>query len=158
MSRNVRKRGRRRRRTRRRNWFTRMKAWQKVLICLAGVMICLLGSAVIYVAAQWSRIDRQEIRADDLIINQEVQEKNANIDLGEGYTNIALFGVDSRDGNLGEGNRTDMIIVASLNNETKEIKLVSVYRDTLRGDLPEVQCCVQLRRTYDGDQYAEHEP
>lgn len=131
MSRNVRKRGRRRRRTRRRNWFTRMKAWQKVLICLAGVMICLLGSAVIYVAAQWGRIDRQEIRADDLIINQEVQEKNANIDLGEGYTNIALFGVDSRDGNLGEGNRTDMIIVASLNNETKEIKLVSVYRDTL---------------------------
>ena len=108
-----------------------MKAWQKVLICLAGVMICLLGSAVIYVAAQWSRIDRQDIRADDLIINQEVQEKNANIDLGEGYTNIALFGVDSRDGNLGEGNRTDMIIVASLNNETKEIKLVSVYRDTL---------------------------
>ena len=31
----------------------------------------------------------------------------------------------------GEGNRTDCIIVASLNNETKEIKMVSVYRDTL---------------------------
>ena len=51
--------------------------------------------------------------------------------LGDGYTNVALFGVDSRDGNLGEGNRTDCIIVASLNNETKEIKMVSVYRDTL---------------------------
>src|SRR5699024_7843355 len=36
-----------------------------------------------------------------------------------------------RDGNLGKGNRTDCIIVASLNNETKEIKMVSVYRDTL---------------------------
>lgn len=108
-----------------------MKVWQKVLVCTAGVLICLVGSAAIYVAAQWSRIDRQEVRADDLVINQEVMEKNANIDLGEGYTNIALFGVDSRDGNLGEGNRTDMIIVASLNNETKEIRLVSVYRDTL---------------------------
>lgn len=32
---------------------------------------------------------------------------------------------------LGRGNRTDCIIVASLNNKTKEIKLVSVYRDTL---------------------------
>ena len=53
------------------------------------------------------------------------------MDLGEGYTNVALFGVDSRDGNLGKGNRTDCIIVASLNNETKEIKMVSVYRDTL---------------------------
>ena len=57
--------------------------------------------------------------------------QNAEVDLGEGYTNVALFGVDSRDGNLGKGNRTDCIIVASLNNETKEIKMVSVYRDTL---------------------------
>lgn len=108
-----------------------MKVWQKVLICVAGVLICLVGAAAIYVAAQWNRIDRQEVRADDLVINQEVLDRNTNIDLGEGYTNIALFGVDSRDGTLGEGNRSDMIIVASLNNETKEIKLVSVYRDTL---------------------------
>ena len=139
MSKNVRRRGRKRagvqqkRRVRRKkgNWFTRMKAWQKALVCVAGVLVCLVGSAAVYVAAQWSKIDRQEVKADDLIINQEVMEQNKNIDLGEGYTNIALFGVDSRDGSLGEGNRSDMIIVASLNNETKEIKLASVYRDTL---------------------------
>lgn len=112
------------------NWFTRLRAWQKALICIAGVLVCFLTSAALYVAAQWSKIDSQQIKAEDLIINQEVQEKK-DIDLGEGYTNIALFGVDSRDGNLGEGNRTDTIIVASLNNETKEIKMVSVYRDTL---------------------------
>lgn len=108
-----------------------MKAWQKALVCVAGVFVCLVGAAVVYVAAQWSKIDKQEVKADDLIINQEVMKQNKNIDLGEGYTNIALFGVDSRDGSLGEGNRSDMIIVASLNNETKEIKLASVYRDTL---------------------------
>lgn len=131
MSRNIRRRGRRRRRIKRGNWFTRLKTWQKALVCVAGVLVCLAGTAAVYVAAQWSKIDKQEVKADDLIINEEVREQNANIDLGEGYTNIALFGVDSRDGSLGEGNRTDMIIVASLNNETKEIKLVSVYRDTL---------------------------
>lgn len=49
----------------------------------------------------------------------------------EGYTNIALFGVDSRSRNLGRGTRTDSIIVASINNRTKEVRLVSVYRDTL---------------------------
>ncbi len=32
---------------------------------------------------------------------------------------------------LERGNRTDCIIVASLNNETKEVKMISVYRDTL---------------------------
>ncbi len=34
-------------------------------------------------------------------------------------------------GNLGKGNRSDTMIVASLNLETYEIKLVSIYRDTL---------------------------
>ena len=132
MSKNLRRRGRRRARTKKGNWFTRLKVWQKVLFCSACVLLLLFASASIYVLAKWSKIDRQEIKADDLIINQEVMvEKNADIDLGDGYTNVALFGVDSRDGSLGEGNRTDCIIVASLNNETKEIKMVSVYRDTL---------------------------
>lgn len=47
-----------------------------------------------------------------------------------GYRNVALFGVDARDKSLGKGNRTDTIIVASINETTKEVKLVSVYRDT----------------------------
>ena len=130
MAKNVRRRGMKRARRKRGNWFTRLKNWQKVLICFAGLIVCLSLTAGIYVMAKWGKVDRQEIKAEDLIINQEVKQ-NAELDLGEGYTNIALFGVDSRDGNLGKGNRTDCIIVASLNNETKEIKMVSVYRDTL---------------------------
>ena len=130
MSKNVRRRGRRRARAKKGNWFTRMKLWQRVMLCTAGVLICLALSGAAYVMAKWNKIDTQEIKAEDLIINEEVK-MNKNIDLGDGYTNVALFGVDSRDGNLGKGNRTDCIIVASLNNETKEIKMVSVYRDTL---------------------------
>lgn len=130
MSKNVRRRGRWRARKKQGNWFTRMKMWQRALVCFAGVLACLSVSAAVYVAAQWGKIDSREIKAEDLIINQKLGQ-NAEVDLGEGYTNVALFGVDSRDGNLGKGNRTDCIIVASLNNETKEIKMVSVYRDTL---------------------------
>ena len=130
MSKNVRRRGRRRVRAKRGNWFTRMKMWQRVMLCTAGVLLCLALSGAAYVMAKWNKIDTQEIKAEDLIINEEVK-MNKEIDLGDGYTNVALFGVDSRDGNLGKGNRTDCIIVASLNNETKEIKMVSVYRDTL---------------------------
>ena len=107
-----------------------MKMWQRVMLCTAGVLLCLALSGAAYVMAKWNKIDTQEIKAEDLIINEEVK-MNKEIALGDGYTNVALFGVDSRDGNLGKGNRTDCIIVASLNNETKEIKMVSVYRDTL---------------------------
>ena len=130
MSKNVRRRGRRRAAAKKGNWFTRLKMWQRVLLCTAAVLLCLVFAGMAYVYAMWNKIDTQVIQADDLIINEEVKQ-NKEVDLGDGYTNVALFGVDSRDGNLGEGNRTDCIIVASLNNETKEIRMVSVYRDTL---------------------------
>ena len=132
MAKNVRRRGVQRRRGKKKNWFMRMKVWQRVLLCLLLVIIIALFLAAAYVYAKWSKVDTQEISAEDLIINQEVKvQKNEEVDLGEGYKNVALFGVDSRDGSLGKGNRTDCIIVASLNNETKEIRMVSVYRDTL---------------------------
>ena len=47
------------------------------------------------------------------------------------YTNIALFGLDSREGELEGGVQSDTIMIASINNETNDVKLVSVYRDTL---------------------------
>lgn len=107
-----------------------MKLWQRILLIVGIVVILAFFSGVAYVYAKWSKIDTQDIKVEDIVINEEVK-LNKELDLGEGYKNVALFGVDSRDGNLGEGNRTDCIIVASLNNETKEIKMISVYRDTL---------------------------
>lgn len=47
------------------------------------------------------------------------------------YTNIALFGLDSREGELEGGVQSDTIMIASINNKTSDVKLVSVYRDTL---------------------------
>ena len=38
--------------------------------------------------------------------------------------------MDARDGQLGRGTRSDTIIIASINLDTQEIKLVSVFRDT----------------------------
>ncbi len=107
-----------------------MKLWQRILLIATVIVLCVFFSAVAYVYAKWSKIDTQDIKAEDIVINEEIK-LNKELDLGEGYKNVALFGVDSRDGSLGKGNRTDCIIVASLNNETKEIKMVSVYRDTL---------------------------
>lgn len=47
-----------------------------------------------------------------------------------GYTTIALFGLDNRDmGELDTG-LSDVIMILSINNDTKDIKVVSIYRDT----------------------------
>lgn len=116
---------RHRRGRRKKSWFARLSGPKKAVVCLAAVVTALLASGVVYAASILNKIDTQEIPQEDIVINQEAEAA------GEGYTNVALFGGDSRTGELEEGVRTDTIIVASLNNKTKEIRMVSVYRDTL---------------------------
>ena len=70
------------------------------------------------------KLDKMDIN----ILNEEKLE--AYRDTGP-YTNIALFGLDSRNGELDGGVQSDCIMIASINNETNEVKIVSVYRDTL---------------------------
>ncbi|MDO4265125.1 MAG: LCP family protein [Eubacteriales bacterium] len=47
----------------------------------------------------------------------------------EGYWNFYIFGVDNRDERVNRGN-SDVIMIASINQDTGDIKLVSVFRDT----------------------------
>ena len=54
----------------------------------------------------FGKLDTEEIDAADIQVNKEAEET------GEGYTNVALFGIDSRSGELEKGTRTDCIIVA----------------------------------------------
>ncbi len=64
-------------------------------------------------------------------INEDVKaEIEQGTSIMKGYRNIALFGVDSRDKQLDKNTRTDVIMVASINLDTKEVRLISVYRDT----------------------------
>lgn len=48
----------------------------------------------------------------------------------DGYWTIAVFGVDSRDGNLGKGALADVQMICNIDRKTGEVKLVSVFRDT----------------------------
>ena len=47
------------------------------------------------------------------------------------YQTIALFGVDDQDNEIHDkGSRTDTIILACINKSNKDVKLLSIYRDT----------------------------
>ncbi len=64
---------------------------------------------------------------DEIEIATQVQEDPVM----KGYWNIALFGVDANNENeLVKGGRSDSTMIASINLDTGDIKLVSVYRDT----------------------------
>ena len=66
--------------------------------------------------------DPEEIRNVD--ISEEKQEQM------RGYWTIAIFGVDSRNTSVGKGNNSDVNIICNINQDTGEIRLVSVYRDS----------------------------
>lgn len=97
------------------------------VIFVSMLLVIVIGggaAAAAYVTSKMDKMEVEQLDANKLEINQEVEHKT-------GYLNVALFGVDSRELSLGKGTRSDTIIVASLNQETGEIKLCSVYRDSL---------------------------
>lgn len=107
------------------NWFTRLSIGKRIAVCMGGLILALGITGVAYAASKLNKLDTEEIPAEDIVVNKQAEEA------GEGYTNVALFGIDSRSGELEIGTRSDCIIVASLNNKTKEIRMISVYRDTI---------------------------
>ena len=98
-----------------------MLAVEFVLILVLGV--CVFGLSKI------GKLQNLGVDPDEVGQNEDMDANTA--ELLKGYTNIALFGLGSRTpGSLGEGELSDTIIIASINNETKEVRLMSVYRDT----------------------------
>ena len=47
------------------------------------------------------------------------------------YRNIVILGTDTRDMSNYQGSRTDSIIIVSINKKSGDIRLISVYRDTM---------------------------
>lgn len=104
----------------------------KAIALLVGEI--LIACVLIYVAyTLFFKVDVTKVgkvNMDEEVISQSINETVAENEQMSGYTNIALFGVDARDGELTKNTRSDTIIIASINNANGEIKLCSVYRDT----------------------------
>lgn len=98
----------------------RKRRGKRIAVVVIEVLIlCILGVTA-FGMFKLGKLNRTSI--DEDIANNGVSKK--------GYTNIALFGTDNRTGET-EGVRSDCIIIASINNQSKEVKLLSVYRDTM---------------------------
>lgn len=106
------------------------KVFKRVVIFLIvfGLLYCGLQAYRIgdSLLASLNAVERTELgdTDDDLMINDGVSEALADTDI----TNIALFGVDARPGET--SSRSDTILILSINNETGDITLTSILRDT----------------------------
>lgn len=99
-----------------------MKIILGILITFLIIIVAAGGTAFWYVNDKIGKMNKVDINEEQISVSD-----NENL---TGYRNIAIFGVDSRQDDYGKGNRSDCIIIASINNKTHDVKLISVYRDT----------------------------
>lgn len=101
---------------------------RKVLLVCMEVII--LGSVLLWI---WANAKMDKINTDKSfqakdVENEDLSEETRDV-LGK-YTTIALFGLDNRDSNSYNRGNSDVIMLARIDKDTKEVRLVSVYRDT----------------------------
>ena len=104
------------------------KRQQKIVLLVIEILVLLILAGVLFMVSKLSRIEREEVPLENIEVNEGISEESQEI--MKGYTTIALFGLDNRsNGNLSKG-RSDVIMIANINNDTKEVKLCSVFRDS----------------------------
>ena len=104
------------------------KKTSKIILFIVEIFVLLLMVVVLYGVLKTEKVGKVEIPEEDIVINEEVKIREETT--MKGYRNVALFGVDSTSGELTKNTRSDSIMIASINLDTGECKLVSVYRDT----------------------------
>lgn len=92
-------------------------------IIVIGVVLAMIGGFIGYtfINSKLNKINYEEVNKNEIEVTESVKEELA------GYRNIVLFGIDDADGYVG---RSDCIIIFSINQETKKVKMTSIYRDT----------------------------
>lgn len=88
-------------------------------------LVCIFGFGFVYRYMHMTAdvaFDVSKVRNDNIDISQKQKMS--------GYWTVAVFGVDSRNGDVGKGANADVQIIANVNMGTGDITLTSVYRDT----------------------------
>lgn len=101
----------------------RARRRRRVIVLLVEFFVLMVLLGIGYVMTKYGKFQLNMFEDGDIVKNEGVEK--------EGYTTIALFGGDSREGELEAGTHADTIMIVSIDNETKEVKLVSVYRDLI---------------------------
>ena len=100
-----------------------------VFLAMSFIIICtLMGGTYLYVKN--NIYEENNLASEDNGKGKEEENiDDVKYEEVEGITNVLLIGSDEREGE--EGARSDSMIIATLDNNNKNIKLTSLYRDTL---------------------------
>lgn len=104
---------------------------KKLILFIFEIVLLLVVLGVLWIYnSTLGKINYEDsLTTSEAGVNDDIEDDT--IQTMHGYLNVALFGLDSRDmGTYDAGSNSDCIMIASLNYDTNEVQLVSVYRDT----------------------------
>ena len=91
---------------------------RKLILFIVEVLVILILLVVFYVMSKLNKINNTgslDAKKLNINIDSETQEVLDN------YTNIAIFGIDNRNSGNYESGNSDCIMIASINDDTKEV-------------------------------------
>ncbi len=94
-----------------------------VILILLMIFLGILVGGYWFLNDKISRVGTIEINEAELGISEQIQQKL------DSYRNVVIYGIDANSNDYEDG-YSDSIIIASLNEDTGEVSLTSVYRDT----------------------------
>ena len=102
-----------------------------VIIEVLALLVIAAGAfAYFYVQNQYDKIETVAFQKHDVATNPDLP--SSVVETSKGYRTIMFYGVDARNNSdLTKNANSDSVIICSINNDTKEIKLVSILRDTM---------------------------
>lgn len=107
------------------------KKKRRIILFAVEIAALIAVLLILYMVLNVSKVGKANLSQTQLTeaIATNVQQE-AETGTMKGYRNIAFFGVDSTEGELDQNTRSDSIMICSINEDTGDVKLVSVYRDT----------------------------
>jgi len=95
------------------------------LLLIVEILLILILIPIAFFIVQLQKINTNSAVADNIQMN-DVNDPNM-----DDYLNLVVYGVDSRANELTKNTRSDSIMIVSINKDTKDVKIASVFRDTL---------------------------
>lgn len=101
---------------------------KKIIIGVVAVVAVLAIGIGVYANSKLNKVKQQEVNEEELKVDEEVEQELEELE--EEYLNVAIFGVNNKSAK-DKTTESDAVYVASLNQTTKEVKIFSVYGNTI---------------------------
>lgn len=103
----------------------------KAILLAVELLLLVILAAAVFIITKFDKIIRSDFSREQIVVNKDLSQDT--LERLTGYRTFAVFGLDARDMKTEKGH-SDVVMLVSINQETGDVKLCSVFRDTYMKD------------------------